>query len=537
MESSYAFTLLIGSLLILILSLASLLAMAGRLGRLPGPRLNKITSAPYLFHMIQGAADVYADRLHRVYGPIVQIAPQQISVNDIAGLRDVFAVSRRLDRPEALPFFHNYGTENLVSTVDGDVHQNRRRPLRNIFSAKVAQSDALTKVILEATGGMIGLAKGPTGSDRPPVDVKYLLQLALYDIMSFVVYGPEHKLNLVRDPVQRKAMRTDIHFQDKRQLSLATGFMFVLPAATLWLRRWGLAPKSIDGHFHLALVSDQLGRDALAALQSSKGDSAADGYECLMRRLYTQFQESGGPSPAVPSIEYTLSDSLDNFWAGVSTTSDGLTPLFRYLSLPENQERQARLRKEIQATVTDAEVSSSLHLSADQLKQMPFLEAVIKETLRLHPPIPFSMERLVTKREGTVSVRGYPIPAGWKISSQAMYMQRAERAFDESDQWRPERWLEDAQVGREAMKEMKAHFSAFGAGPRMCLGMNIAWSAMRGIVAGVYGNSKTLIAESPEAPTGKQETNQSEKSTGVVQSWIAERGSKVWLRFEDVQHH
>lgn len=531
MEPSYGTALLIGFLCVVLVSTTSTI-MSRKLGKLPGPRLHKITSIPYLFHFMRGAADVYADKLHRIYGPIVQVAPRQISVNDVSGLRDVFAVSRRLDRPEALPFFHNYGAENLVSTVSGDVHQDRRRPLRNIFSAKVASSDALNDVISEATAGMVALAKEKATA---VVEIKPLIQLALYDIMSFVVYGPAHKLNLVRDPEHRKAMQVDIDFQEKRQLSVATGFMFLLPAATLWLRRWGLAPKSIDGHFHLELVSDKLGREALAALQASERGDSTDGYECLMQRLYAHWKENGGPSPAVPSIEYILSDSLDNFWAGVSTTSDGLTPLFRWLSLPENQDRQARLREEIRQAVADAGVSSSFALSADQLKQMPYLEAVIKETLRLHPPIPFSMERLVTKREAPVSVHGYPIPAGWKISSQATYMQRAENVFDDSLAWRPERWLNGAKESREDMKDMKAHFLAFGAGPRMCLGMNIAWSAMRGVVAGVYGSSRTTISEREKTPGDKSGNAQSTKVEGVVQAWIAERSRRTWLHFEDVE--
>jgi hypothetical protein len=85
------------------------------------------------------------------------------------------------------------------------------------------------------------------------------------------------------------------------------------------------------------------------------------------------------------------------------------------------------------------------------------------------------------------------------------------------------------------MKDMRAHFLAFGTGPRMCLGMNIAWSAMRGIVVGVYGRSKTIIAKDQVAPTANRQRDGERESLGVVQRWIAERGSKIWLQFTDVQ--
>lgn len=517
---------------------------------IPGPWLHKLTSIPYLFHMLRGAGDTYADKLHRTYGPLVQVAPRHISVNDVAGVRDVFAVSRRLDRPDPLPFFHNYGAENLVSTVDGDVHQDRRRPLRNIYAAKVAHSQALTRVIMDTTRGMLKLAKKDTGSDKAGVEIRHIVQLALYDIMSFVVYGADHKLNLVGDAEQRRAMQVDIDFQEERQLSSAAGFVFILPQLALWLRRLGLAPKPVDGHFYIDLFSDRLTKKALASLQETEKPSPPEDYECLMQRLYTHFQESGGPSAAVPSLEYILSDSLDNFWAGVSTTSDGLSPLFRYLSLPENVERQQRLREEIRQACANTGISSPLELSAEQLRQLPYLEAVIKETLRLHPPIPFSMERLVAQREGSVNVKGYTIPAGWKISSQAMYMQRKEQVFEDAEEWVPERWCDTRENGdetdglemsRQVGKDMRAHFFAFGTGPRMCLGINIAWSMMRGLVAGVYGTSSTAVEDDPgisqDVQSKVKQTSKAklDQTTGVVQEWISERSRKVWLRFNDIQ--
>lgn len=514
-----------------VLFLTSYVAMAiTRRQPIPGPLLHKLTSFPYLFHFYRGTGDKYADKLHRAYGPVVQLAPRQISVNDVAGVRDVFAVSRRLDRPEPLPFFHNYGSENLVSTVDGDVHQDRRKPVRNIFSARVAQSDDVTRVILDSASGMLDLAKSDMKTSSA-VQIKPLIKLALYDIMSLVVYGQEHKLNLVRDAEQRKAMQADIDYQDNRELTVAAGFMFLLPQLTIWLRKLGIAPKSINGHSNNDLVSDKLGRKALASLQSSEQEHLDGGHEPLMQRQYAHFRENG-PSPGVPSLEYILSDSLDNFWAGVSTTSDGLAPLFRYLSLPEHRERQERLREEIRKATTDAGVSSPFQLSAEQLKQCAYLEGVIRETLRLHPPIPFSMERIVTKREGSINIKGYNVPAGWRVSSQAMYMQRQEEIFGDARSWCPERWVDgDAGMkdGREEIRDMKAHFLAFGAGPRMCLGINIAFSMMRGIVAGVYGTSKTTISEEKDAPPKKKR----DEEVGVAEGWMAERNRKVWLRFED----
>ncbi|KAI9147594.1 Cytochrome P450 monooxygenase andK [Paramyrothecium foliicola] len=436
--------------------------------RLPGPLLHKFTTLPFLFYTLRGSADVYAKKLHKKYGPIVQIGPKQVSVNDVAGMRDVFLGARRLDRPEPLPVFHNYGAENLVSTVDGALHQE---PM------------------------------SPTGA----ADIRALLRFALCDIMSHVAYGAKHKLNLVGNEEQRTAMQEDINFQEQRQMSIAAGIMFFSPNLTLWMRRTGIAPIWLDGQIHGDLYTDRLGREALRDLQASYSDQT-EGHESLIRRLYNHFRNNG-PSVAVPSLD--------------------------------NSQRQVRLWEEIRQAAIEAGIAPC-GLSAERLKQLPYLNAVIKETLRLHPPIPFSMERKNMNRNESLSIHGYNIPAGWRIASQAMSMQRKEEVYDDAASWHPERWLEsdDKQGSRQGLKEMKANFYAFGSGPRMCLGINVAWSAMRGIVAGVYGTVGTEVAKSPQESAGpsKLHLGQASKDTGVVKQWLQEKKKQVWLRFVDLAY-
>ena len=106
-------------------------------------------------------------------------------------------------------------------------------------------------------------------------------------------------------------------------MTLSAGFMFIFPKLTIWLRRLGLAPKTVDGRLHSNMVSDDLGRRALASLQESRigreeekknpGDQQGGCYEFLMQRLYTHYRQSGSkPTAAVPSLEYILSDALDH---------------------------------------------------------------------------------------------------------------------------------------------------------------------------------------------------------------------------------
>ncbi|CAI6086951.1 unnamed protein product [Clonostachys chloroleuca] len=509
----------------------------------PGPRLLKLTNIPLQYHELTGSRDAFVEALHQKFGPLVQVAPRHVSVNDLSGLRDISVVSQRLDRPDPLPAFHNYGEENLVSTVRGDVHHERRKPLRSMYSAKMAESKEVTDVTLRAARDMLRLAsrigkKSPGGG--AVVEVREMLRPALYDVMSFIVYGPGSQLNLVNDQAQRTAMEVDTEFQEARMSSAAGAMMFLLPRITLWLRRCGLAPGAVDGTTPSRLFSDQVGREALEALKrTDENCGGEDEHQSLMGRLHAHFR-TNGPTAAVPSEEYILSDSLDQFWAGVSTTADGLAPLFRLLSLPENKTLQQRLRSEIRDAIAESGASSAADLTAEKLKRLPLLNAVIRETLRIHPPIPFSMEREIVDEQGLI-VHGQLIPAGWQVSAEVMGMQRKESVFSDARRWFPGRWLttddhESLTRGPEgAGKEMKGHFLAFGSGSRMCLGMNVAWGLMRAFVAVVYGEMQTSIVQDHMEGVDSHKSGEKDSKTSAdgVAGWLEERQKTIWIHLQE----
>lgn len=467
--------------------------------RLPGPGVLKYTNiqariVEVALTVSKGAG--FINKLHKTHGSVVQISRNEVSVNDVAGLRELYAVSRRLDRPDPLVFFHNYQAENLVSTEAGDVHHERRKPIRSIYSASAVEAPEAQSAIRACVARM---NKHIETSVKEPVDVKPVLQLLLYEIMSHIVYGREHALDLFSDEEQRAAIPADIQYQDDRLFNPMILIVAFLPRFTLWLRRNNLAPRSISGATPPNILSHRMGKEALTALKARKSpaNEGPPQPENLLRRLYSHYILNG-PSTSVPSEAYILSDCLDHFWAGVSTTTETLAPLIHHLSRAQNQTRQERLRQEL-CSAGIGPGSSVPTMS--ELKQLPYLDAVIRETLRLNPPIPVSMARKVSKREGAISVCGHEIRPGMRIGASPYVLGRKADVYDEPDRWIPERWLDkgvESEAGcpeRDKLKAMKSHFFAFGAGPRMCLGVNVAWAAMRAAVAGLYSNFETEVVQ------------------------------------------
>ena len=86
------------------------------------------------------AAEKFIESLHKKYGAFVQMAPKQIWVNSADGLRDVFSVTKRLDRPGPVPLLHLYHTENLVSTESGQLHHECRKLSRSIYTVQAMET-------------------------------------------------------------------------------------------------------------------------------------------------------------------------------------------------------------------------------------------------------------------------------------------------------------------------------------------------------------------------------------------------------------
>ncbi|CAD6246294.1 unnamed protein product [Miscanthus lutarioriparius] len=142
-----------------------------------------------------------------------------------------------------------------------------------------------------------------------------------------------------------------------------------------------------------------------------------------------------------------------------------------------NRHVMARLQTEIRTTtplLASAGKKQDMVVMEEHLSKMPYLKAVVKETLRLHPPGPLLIPRLSTT---DCDVNVCWIPAGTRIFVNAWALGRDPASWDRAEEFMPERFLEQEGSGSEAaatpdMKGTDFAFLPFGAGRRICPGIN-----------------------------------------------------------------
>lgn len=161
--------------------------------------------------------------------------------------------------------------------------------------------------------------------------------------------------------------------------------------------------------------------------------------------------------------------------AGSDTSSTTLSGIFFYLL--RNARALRRLQNELRSAFDDVE---DIRYSA-KLTNLPYLRACIDETLRMSPPVPGLLDRLVLP--GGAMIDGHDIPAGMTVGVPSYSVHHNETYFPKSFEFIPERWIPGSESSAAAgflitptsVEVAKSAFHAFSSGPRGCVGKNMAY--------------------------------------------------------------
>nr|XP_049702800.1 cytochrome P450 4d2 [Helicoverpa armigera]WRX06091.1 CYP341B5P [Helicoverpa armigera] len=165
------------------------------------------------------------------------------------------------------------------------------------------------------------------------------------------------------------------------------------------------------------------------------------------------------------------------FVAATDTTTLGAS--FTSVLLARHPQVQEKVYQELQEVFGD----SNRPVTADDLTRLKYLDAVIRESLRLYPPGPLLLRRA---DEDVVLPSGQTLPKGTGIMLCVFATHRNPRYWGEdAEQFRPERFL-DEQLRHPAA------FLAFSYGPRNCIGYRFAMMSMKTVLATLLRRYKVL---------------------------------------------
>ena len=159
--------------------------------------------------------------------------------------------------------------------------------------------------------------------------------------------------------------------------------------------------------------------------------------------------------------------------AGSDTTATALSATVFYLT--HNPHALRKVKDELKKAFAGLDIEDVR--SGPTLTSCKYLKACIDEAMRMTPPVPGILPRVVLP--GGINVDGHSIPAGVEIGVSAHALHHNSSHFSDSFEYRPERFLD-----AEAEDTLKC-FAPFSTGPRTCIGRNLAYLEMMIVLARV----------------------------------------------------
>uniref|UniRef100_A0A7S4R836 Cytochrome P450 n=1 Tax=Alexandrium monilatum TaxID=311494 RepID=A0A7S4R836_9DINO len=363
------------------------------------------------------------------------------------------------------PLFQDPFTELLgdgIFNVDGELWRQQRKTSSRLFSKKLFETH-IWNTVQANTSKVMGILDAEQGST---LDMFGLLNRFTLDTIGQV--GFSKSVGSLEDPSS-----PFLRSFDRAQQVLILRFW----TNPLW-KVFRLLNIGVERELreHLRLLDDYsrtIVRDLLA--KSTEGEDGS------LVGLFVR--EMSAAEKADPQMETYLRDLVMNFLiAGRDTTAQCLA--WTIFELSQHPEVVGRACEEIKA------VLSKGPLTYASLKELKYLSAVVDEGLRLHPSVPY---------DGKGCVRDDVLPGGIRIraGTAVMFCPYAQGRCKElwgqdAEAFRPERWLE--------MKSRPSDFaySAFNAGPRICLGKSLAYLEMTAFLARLLDSFDLELQVKPE---------------------------------------
>ncbi|OSC98049.1 cytochrome P450 [Trametes coccinea BRFM310] len=451
------------------------------LASIPGPKICALTRLPLMYHEFTGKRRMWIHRLHLRYGPIVRVAPDEVSFATREAAKEIYTSGGSgFDKSRFYDLFSNFETPNMFSTLERGKHAETKKRFAERYNKVHIMRPEVFSVVQEHAEAFAGKCAERIGES---VDIYALLHCYALDGVTGHLFYP-HGTHSLTDAEDLKIMK---------ELSYANGltkqfFQHYCPRLAAIVKKIaGLRERRTDG-LATRYVLDTT-RNATVAPHT------------VLHKLRTYVQDEG-------DYKVAASECMDHLVAGIDTTGDGLCFLMYQLSLPAYHHVQQHLHTELAAN------------PATPLDDLPYLDAVVKEGLRVFSPIPMGFPRVVPV--GGKSVDGVWLPGGTVVSCQPHTLHRLDTAvFPLAEEFRPERWLQD-----DGAAERNQLFFAFSAGGRGCVGKNLALLEMKLLLKEVYSTYRTRVAPDMDASMEMDDQTISSRPKGQKCLVVFERVSE-----------
>ncbi|KAI4730515.1 putative P450 monooxygenase [Aureobasidium sp. EXF-10728] len=414
--------------------------------RFPGPFLASFSSIPHCSSFLGGRQPFDRLALHEKYGPVVRTSPNELSFSTSQSWKDIYGSRPGHQLFRKAPFYEGASfdgkTLSIISETDPVSHKKMRAQLNTAFSDKSLRDQE--NLIAEPIDLFIDQI-GEKGDCPEGIDIVMWFNLMTFDIIGSLAFGESF------------GGLESAKFHE--WIQLAVGSM-----------KQGALADSLGRYPKIAAIIKKLFPAMIDKILQDTRKHEAHTMDLVKRRLA---KDSDRPDFSTRIIEdreangisatQIAAHSSDFIIAGSETTATTLScATYHLLRDPELYDK---LRKEIRGAFSSYEQIDSV--SASKIK---LVNAVCLEAMRMYPPLPFALPRVVP--QGGDTVDGHMIPEGITVSTNPFAASMSSINFKDPFKFSPDRWL-----GNNELDDLDAT-QPFSYGPRACMGRSLGWAEL-----------------------------------------------------------
>ncbi|KAK0636053.1 cytochrome P450 [Bombardia bombarda] len=446
-NATSAAALVVGTLVAVVL--VRLFLQWYRLSHVPGPFWAAFSKYWMVSESLKGRQPTAIKDVTDKYGSLARIGPNELVTDDPEVLRRMMAVRSAYERGpwyDAMRF--DPTRDNLFSMRDEAAHTLLRSKMAAGYSGKENESmESTIETQIAALVHLIETKYLSSSQDYRPMDLAQKSQYFTLDVISHLAFG--HAFGyLQQDGDAYDYIKITSSFIPI-MLVLANVPLLANLLHSRPLR--GLLPKGSDklGFGAFIGVANKVVAERFAPHAASQPDMLGS----FLRHGLTQAEASG--------------EALLQVVAGSDTSASTIRIVM--LSLMSNPAAYQRLQREIRDGIATGKISSPIKDA--EARQLPYLQAVIKEGLRIMPPASGAFFKTVPP--GGDMINGMFIPEGTQIGSSPFGIHHSKKTFGaDAELFRPERWLE-ADEQQLALMTNTVDL-VFHHGKYQCLGKTVA---------------------------------------------------------------
>ncbi|KAJ5375210.1 hypothetical protein N7517_007216 [Penicillium concentricum] len=431
-------------------------------GSIPGPLLAKITNLWRFIDVANGRAEVTLYSLHQKHGDYVRLGPNVVSVRNLDALKTIYGINKGYQKTNFYCVQQQLAkgrpTPTLFTTTDEAFHAAIKRPISSAYSmSTLTEFEPFVDKTIHTLFGRLD----EFVAEAKVCDIAAWLQYYAFDVIGELTFSK---------PLGFLEKGTDID-----------GIIVALEHMLDYAGKIGQMPwldylfiKNPLRSFFKGGSTGAVARFACARIDERLNQKGTLPAVNTQKDFLDRFLEAKKEHPTIVNDNQVFSYTISNMNAGSDTTAISLRAILYYTL--KNSRASMKLHQELTVALEENRISLPVSWKQSQ-EQLPYLDAVIKEALRLHPAVGLMLERIVPA-EGLQLPDGPFLPAGTIVGANPWIIHRHQVFGEDVESFVPERWLKmdtesETNFQDRKQKMLRATFT-FGAGPRTCIGKNIS---------------------------------------------------------------